>query len=112
MTTTTTGLVLSDRTRARFRECMQHIDRMRAERVGWGKDAEAEVAATERSLLRALDTLIGAREVWPDGTSSSGSLSFGGMMPGGIDFGMIARRGTCRFPDVHTTPPVEWTFHS
>lgn len=94
----------------RLRECYRHIDRMRSERMGWGPEAEAEVTATERSLLNAIGVLMDADEVWPDGFGGD-DLSFSGVMAGSITFGMVARTREPRF-DAHTVKPVEWTFHS
>ena len=96
------------RVNTRIVEVHQYIQRMRQERVGWGPTAEREADETAASFLRGLAMLLSAEQVWCDGATG---LSFGGVMPGGIVFGMIAHRGTPKF-DHCTVPPIEWSFHS
>lgn len=54
---------------------------------------------TADSLLHALDILLGAEYLYCDG-----GLSFGGVLPGGIAFGMIER--------TRPNGATYWTFHS
>lgn len=91
----------------RIIEVHQYIQRMRQERIGWGPEAMREADETAASFLDGLTTLLGATEVWTDGQG----LSFGGIMPGGIVFGMIASPSTPCL-DHLTTPPMRWVFHS
>jgi hypothetical protein len=67
-----------------------------------GDDPRAS-AITTASLLNALGTLAEALEVWADNPSNPADLSWGGILPGGIQFGVIARP---------KDGGVEWTFHS
>lgn len=60
--------------------------------------------ATATSLLYALDVLTEAERLWADRPSDPENLSLGGMLPGGIAFGLIARPTTAG--------GIEWTFHS
>lgn len=70
----------------RIRKITQYILEMQRERVGWGQEALDDVVVTALSFAKAWDTLAGATEVWADGQN----YSLGGVMPGGIVFGMIA----------------------
>jgi hypothetical protein len=91
----------------RIIEVHQYIQRMRAERVGFGPDAMREADETAASFLDGLTTLLAAEQMWVDGLG----LSFGGVMAGGIVFGLIAsQRQPCL--DHFTTPPLTFTFHS
>jgi len=115
--TFTADLALTPRVRERIAQVHDHIAAMRAERVGWGDLAARDVADTCGSFMDALRVLNEAAEVWIDGTG----LSFGGVLPGGIVFGMIARPGRrwrptnlpadVEWPD-WAHGPIEWTFHS
>ena len=98
---------LNERVVARIQSVNQYLNEMRAERIGWGPEAEAEVAETALSFVKALDTLLSANEVWIDGGTG---YSFGGNMSG-IYFGMIAHRGVSKFEHC-TNPPLDWSFHS
>ena len=99
------GLVLEPRVTQRIMEVQLYLVEMERERAGWGVESMREVGDTARSFTAALATLFTAERVWCDGGSG---YSFGGVMPGGITFGMIARKGSSRF----TSEPIEWTFHS
>lgn len=66
--------------------------------------AALEDEPTATSLLLALDTLAEAAEVWADNPGNPADLSFGGVLPGGIQFGVIAR--------TTVAGGTEWTFHS
>lgn len=100
---------ISNRGTARVHSVMRYIDDMERERQGWGDEPLQDVHETRASFLRAMDMMFRATEVWADGTGDS--LSFGGVMPGGITFGIIAR--VKPMPDDRfALPPVEWTFHS
>lgn len=91
----------------RIIEVHQYVQRMRQERIGFGPEAMREADETAASFLDGLTTLLQATEMWTDGLG----LSFGGVMPGGIVFGMIAsQRQPCL--DHFTTPPLRWSFHS
>jgi hypothetical protein len=90
----------------RIAEANEYIQRMRRERIGWGKEAEAEADQTAASLLTALVTLNEADDVWCDGATG---YSFAGFMHG-IHFGMLAFPQPCR--DEFTSPPLRWSFHS
>lgn len=94
---------ISDAAVQRIADVASHLDEMEHERQGWGDDSG--VNSTARSFVRALGILMAAEEVWIDGGTG---YSFGGVMPGGITFGMIARHR----PSVFATKPIEWTFHS
>lgn len=98
---------LSTLVRERIQRAVAYIDEMERERMGYGAEPQLEVAATALSLTRGLSTLLGAEEVWTDGATG---LSFGGRLPGGIVFGMIARQigSDYRFK----YQQMEWTFHS
>lgn len=113
-----TDLILEPRVRERIADVQRHIDRMRTERAGWGPVAMGEADATAASFVRGLSTLVAADRVWNDGATG---LSFGGVLPGGIAFGMIARIAKPAVPADLTdgvkwpefaTPAIEWTFHS
>lgn len=91
----------------RIYEAMQYIGAMAAERAGHGERAQAAVTRTRASLLDGIGMLLSSREVWID----SAPMSFGGVMRGGIVYGMIAREK----PDLTATfrhHEIEWTFHS
>ncbi len=109
--TTTHDLLLTQRVKDRLRYIFDHIDRMENERQGYGPEPMADVHSTRASLLSALSVLLAADEVWVDGQEYT--MSFGGRMPGGIVFGMIAR-----LTEASDDEPwfshyrVDWTFHS
>ena len=113
-TITPGSLVLDRRVTDRISAVGQYVDAMRAERVGWGTDAQRDVDATVTSFFTALRTLFSATEVWIDGGSG---YSFGGNMHG-IYFGMIARVERGHITDVDGErvefefPPISWSFHS
>jgi hypothetical protein len=116
--TFTGDLALEPRVRERLMQCIDHVSAMRTERMGWGPAAMRDVADTEASFTAALGYLLNADRVWIDGGTG---LSFGGVMPGGIMFGMIARPGRPNVPtdlpdDVEWPTfdhgPIEWSFHS
>ena len=104
----TEGLVLEPRVVARITEVQQYIRKMRQERAGWGPEPMREADATAASFVDGLAMLFAAERVWIDGGTG---FSFGGVLPGGITFGMIAR-GKVSKDSPFTTPEVEWTFHS
>lgn len=109
MSSTQTGLTLEPRVIARMLVVAEYVEDMRRERLGYGPAAMAEADQTAHSYLRAVSYLLRAREVWIDGGDPS--LSFGGIMDGGIVFGMIARREASMNPDA-AYPPIAWTVHS
>jgi len=109
--TFTADLTLTPRVRERIKQVHDHIAAMRSERLGWGTEAARDAADTAMSFLDALDILTEATEVWIDGGAG---YSFGGVLPGGIVFGMIAREQAPRtvLNSEFTYRPIEWTFHS
>jgi hypothetical protein len=106
--TFTGDLALTPRVRERIAQVHDHIAEMRRERQGWGDLAAREVADTALSFMDALRVLNEATEVWIDGGAG---LSFGGILPGGIVFGVIAREKPSMGGD-DMLPVIEWTFHS
>lgn len=102
-------LTLTPRVRERIRAVRSHILDMRIERAGWGDTANREVAETALSFLDGLDILIAAEEVWIDGGTG---LSFGGRLPGGIIFGLIARETPRLTMHKFDVPAMNWTVHS
>jgi len=80
-----------------------HIAQMERAVAGMGPEAMRPVCKTQGSLVRALSTLCTAEVVWADSYRAD-NFSFGGRMPGGIVFGMIAR--------LEPGNSWEWTFHS
>jgi len=121
--TTTTGLVLDERTTKRITAVTEYVSLMLREREGWGPDAQAEVTETLYSWSRAMSHLMGAARIWADGLSrpldDRPEFSFGGDLTGtGYYFGVISRIGTSKVRDAEgepvamTYPPIEWTFHS
>lgn len=110
----TTGMVLTPNVRERINKILKHIEGMEFERQGFGDGAMRDVEYTRKSFVRALGTLLGAEELWPDGFEED-SLSLGGVMPGGIVFGMIGRYRVGWNPDWREPfefQPVDWSFHS
>lgn len=91
----------------RIADVASNIDEMEHERQGWGLTAMNDVNETARSFVRALGILMGATDVYIDGGTG---YSFGGMMPGGIAFGMIARE-VGKDPRFNAQQ-LEWSFHS
>jgi hypothetical protein len=102
-------LTLTAPVRERIGKVHEYIAAMAAERMGWGPDAERETADTMRSFIDGFRLLCEATEVWIDGGAG---YSFGGVLPGGIVFGMIARTMPARSLGEFANPPLEWTFHS
>jgi hypothetical protein len=107
--TFTADLTLTPRVRERIKQVHDHIAAMRAERLGWGDTAAREALDTAMSFLDALDILTEATEVWCDGGAG---MSFGGVLPGGIVFGCIAREVPRRTIHEFDHAPMDWTFHS
>lgn len=108
-------LPMSQGVRNRLLRCLAYIETMELERMGWGPEYMRPVERTRASLLSAFGVLLAASDLWIDGVDPS--LSLGGVMPGGIVFGMIARERpsaeTSATPSPKFThPEIEWTFHS
>lgn len=108
------SLVLEPRITERITQVQRHIAAMQRERAGWGPVAAQQVGDTAMSFVTGLATLLQAEQVWIDGGTG---LSFGGVLPGGIVFGMIAReQAQPRFIEGEepgfANAPIEWTFHS
>ena len=101
---------LSEELKRRLRRCQTHIEGMAAERAGHGPHAHAQVERTRTSLLTGLLLVMtNSDQMWPEGADPD--LSFGGVMNGGIHYGMIAHTK----PDIgerFAYPEIEWTFHS
>lgn len=102
----------------RIRKIAEYILEMQRERVGWGDEAMTDVLTTALSFAKAWNTLAGATEVWADGQN----YSLGGVMYGGIYFGVIATvkepipfeytiAGTA-YTKTFEHGPITWSFHS
>lgn len=107
-------LTITPRVQRRLQDVWTYIETLQIERVGYGKCGDAHTTAM--SFARAVQTLFSATEIWVDGPEG---LSFGGVMPGGIQFGMIARHGEPEkvYVDGEQVSrfkhgPIKWTFHS
>jgi hypothetical protein len=110
---------ISDSAAKRLRKISRYIADMNNERIGYGPGPMLAVAETALSFARVWETLAGAQEVWADGSN----YSLGGVMPGGIVFGMIATvqepaTFVHEFDDGSSITrdfdmgPITWTFHS
>lgn len=116
-------MVVTQAATERIRKITEYILEMQRERVGWGDEAMADVLTTALSFAKAWNMLAGAKEVWADGQG----YSLGGVMYGGIYFGVIATVSEPKpyqyamgdertgFEDRFKTfehGPITWSFHS
>jgi len=92
------------------RDMLRRVEGVRMSFAGCGDKLPGEML---ESLTRAVDTLCEAERIWRDGADS-----IGGVMPGGIFFGVVSREvdperymPSEAVPLVYTIP-LEWTFHS
>lgn len=97
--------IIAERAVARLAEIALHIQAMEFERVYEGTEALKEVDATRRSFVNALPRLLTSAEVWADSTTD---LSLGGILPSGIQYGLIGKPQESKFRH----KPIKWTFNS